>query len=374
MIPYGRHSISNSDYRSIKKVMKSDWLTIGPKVEEFEYEIKKVINADCFVVSSGTAALHCAYAAIEIQPGDEIISSPLTFIATHSTAMQFGAKIVFADIDEKTGNLDPRYIENLISPRTKAITTIDYAGHPSYLDELSNIAKKYNLYLIEDAAHSFGTRYKGRAVGSIADLTTFSFFPTKNLTTGEGGAVSSNNQNLLDKARKFGRQGLIRDPSKFKSSPDGPWHQEVQSLGLNYRLPDILCALGISQIKKIHNFQRIRSEIFATYSHHLSLIENLKLPYKEVWAEPFWHLYPLRVPSAQRNLIFNELRNAGIGVQVNYVPSYSHPIYKELGYKKPNTPISEKYYSEEISLPIHVNLKKKDLHYVISKIKELVSQ
>lgn len=209
--------------------MKSEWLTIGLLVDEFESRISKFIDAESFVVSSGTAGLHCAYAVIGLNPGDEIISTPLTFVATHSTAMAFGAKIVFGDVKQTTGNLDPGLVEKLITENTKAITVVDYAGHPADLASFRDIADKYNLYLIEDAAHSFGAKYRGKSIGGIADLTIFSFFPTKNITTGEGGAVASLNPDLLDKARKFARHGLVRNSTKFKMKPDGPWHQEVQS-------------------------------------------------------------------------------------------------------------------------------------------------
>ena len=370
MISYGRHSISRSDIKFVKKTMKSEWLTIGPLVNKFESKISEFIEAEAFVVSSGTAALHCAYAAIELKKDDEVISTPLTFVATHSTAMIFGAKIVFADVDRFTGNLDPKSVESLISNKTKAISVVDYAGHPADLDKFREIANKYNLYLIEDAAHSFGAKYKGKPVGSIADLTVFSFFPTKNITTGEGGAVSSSNSDLLDRARKFGRHGLVRDASKFSLVPDGPWHQEVQSLGLNYRLPDILCALGIKQLSRVKYFQSIRNEIFNHYQNLLGEIENVELPFMENWVEPFWHLYPIRVDQFKRNYIFNDLRESGIGVQVNYELSYYHPIFKKLNYSIPSTPNAENYYRREISLPIHVNLKKRDLNKVVKVLKK----
>jgi dTDP-4-amino-4,6-dideoxygalactose transaminase len=350
--------------------MKSEWLTIGPLVNQFELEISEVIGAESFVVSSGTAALHCAYAAIGIEKDDEIISSPLTFIATHSTAMLFGAKIIFADVKKSTGNLDPILVEKLITKKTKAITVVDYAGHPADLEEFRKLADKYSLFLIEDAAHSFGAKYKGKPVGSIADLTVFSFFPTKNITTGEGGAVSSINSSLLDRARKFGRHGLVREQSNFILKPDGPWHQEVQSLGLNYRLPDILCALGISQLKKLRRFQGIRDEIFDYYNEALCSIQEFQLPFKESWVEPFWHLYPLRVPLNKRDRTFNYLRSEGVGVQVNYVPSYSHPIFHFLKYDEPITPNAEEYYRQEISLPIHIDLNKKDLRKVVNLLKK----
>ena len=223
MIPYGRHSINDEDIEAVVKALKSDWLTTGPLVEAFEAALEKVVGAPCISVSSGTAALHCAYAAIGLQPGDEVITPPITFIATQATAAFFGAKIVFADIQPDTANIDPQAVEAAITPRTKAIVAVDYAGHPADLDELRAIADKHKIYLIEDAAHSIGSIYKGRQVGSIADITTFSFFPTKNMTTAEGGAVASTNPDLLLRAKRFSRQGLIRNPEEFIIKSEGPW-------------------------------------------------------------------------------------------------------------------------------------------------------
>ena len=370
MIQYGKQSINKSDYKAIKNVLSSNWLTIGPKVEEFEEEIFKICGAENFVVTSGTAALHCAYAAIGLVPGDEVITPPITFIATQSTAMQFGAKIKFCDVDEKTGNMDPNLVEGLINKNTKAITVVDFAGHPAEIDTFRKICDKYNLFLIEDAAHSIGSLYNNQPVGSLADLTTFSFFPTKNFTTGEGGAVSSKNSELLDKARKFGRQGLVRDPIKFKNSPDGRWHQEVHNIGLNYRLSDILCALGISQIKRIQKFKSLRTEIFDFYNEELKNIIQIQLPFKEDNVDPMWHLYPIRVKDGTRNEFYEYLWGFDIRVQVNYVPAYFHPIFQDSGYNKGLCPVSEKFYMEEISLPIHPSLSQKDLNKIIRVIKQ----
>ena len=370
MIQYGKQSISKSDYKAIKNVLSSNWLTIGPKVEEFEQEIFKICGTENFVVTSGTAALHCAYAAIGLEPGDEVITPPITFIATQSTAMQFGAKIKFCDVDEKTGNMDPNLVEGLINKNTKAITVVDFAGHPAEIDTFRKICDKYNLFLIEDAAHSIGSLYNNQPVGSLADLTTFSFFPTKNFTTGEGGAVSSKNSGLLDKARKFGRQGLVRDPIKFKNSPDGRWHQEVHNIGLNYRLSDILCALGISQIKRIQKFKSRRTEIFDFYNEELKNISQIQLPIKEDNVDPMWHLYPIRVKDGTRNEFYEYLWDFDIRVQVNYVPAYFHPIFQDSGYNKGLCPVSEKFYMEEISLPIHPSLSQKDLNKIIRVIKQ----
>lgn len=371
MIPYGRHSINDDDIAAVVAVLKSDWLTTGPLVEEFEAALEKVVGAPCISVSSGTAALHCAYAAIGLAPGDEVITPPITFIATQATAALFGATIVFADVQPDTANIDPQAVAAAITPRTKAIVAVDYAGHPADLDELRAIADRHGIYLIEDAAHSIGSIYKGRPVGSIADITTFSFFPTKNMTTGEGGAVASIHPELLERAKRFSRQGLVRNPSEFKITDQGSWHQEVHEFGLNYRLPDILCALGLSQLTRLGEFKGKKSAIFQTYVNELQNAIGVQLPTKRPYAEVNWHLFPIRVDPKKRTFLFNNLRNAGIGVQVNYIPAYWHPVFNSIGLNTGKYPESDLFYSKEISLPMFVSLQEAELDRVISTFKEL---
>jgi dTDP-4-amino-4,6-dideoxygalactose transaminase len=368
MIPYGRQSINQGDIDAVVSALKGDFLTTGPLVEKFELELEKEVSAPCVTVSSGTAALHCAYAAIELQPDDEVITPPLTFIATQATAAMFGAKVVFADIQLDTGNIDPTAVRAAISPRTKAIVAVDYAGHPADLDELRAIADHNGIYLIEDAAHSIGSSYRGRPIGSIADITTFSFFPTKNMTTAEGGAVASNNYELLDKARRFARQGLVRNKQEFFIRTEGDWHQEVHEFGLNYRLPDVLCALGSSQLKRLSQFKDRRREIFDKYNSAFSELDQLITPTEKVYVSSNWHLYPLRVPANLRRSLYDELRSAGIGVQVNYLPAHLHPVFSKIGFSKGDYPNAERYYSEEISIPIHVNLTDSEIESIANEV------
>ena len=372
MIPYGRHSINENDIAAVVSALRSDWLTTGPLVEEFESELEKVVGAPCIAVSSGTAALHCAYAAISLQPGDEVITPPITFIATQATAALFGAKIVFADVQTDTANIDPRAVEAAITTRTKAIVAVDYAGHPADLYELRAIADRHSIFLIEDAAHSIGSKYRDRPVGSIADITTFSFFPTKNLTTGEGGAVSSIHPELLERAKRFSRQGLVRNPSDFKITDQGPWHQEVHEVGLNYRLPDILCALGISQLKRLEDFKASRKAIFERYVQELSTFNEIDLPSEGRDVHVNWHLFPARFDPSKREAIFTGLRSVGIGVQVNYIPAYWHPVFEEAGLRKGMFPNSDKFYSQEISLPIHSNLTEGEIDFVLRNLISLL--
>ena len=370
MIPYGHQSINEDDIDAVSLALRGDFLTTGPLVEAFERDLEAVVGAPTTVVSSGTAALHCAYAAIGVEPGDEIITPPITFIATQATAALMGAKIVFADVQADTANIDPKAVEAAITSKTKAIVAVDYAGHPADLDELRIIADKYRLYLIEDAAHSIGSNYKGRPVGSIADITTFSFFPTKNLTTAEGGAVASIKPELLARARSFSRQGLVRDPFKFKLKNAGPWHQEVHEFGLNYRLPDVLCALGISQLKRLTIFKEERESIFNNYLNALAGIEGLSLPVRRSYVDPMWHLFPIRVPSNQRLRIFQELRAAGIGVQVNYLPANMHPVFGKKFNAELDFPNSQSFYLEEISLPLFSELTIHQIDLITRTLKE----
>jgi len=373
MIPYGRQSINENDIAAVVSALKSDWLTTGPLVEEFELEIEKAVGAPCVSVSSGTAALHCAYAAIGLKPGDEVITPPITFIATQAAAAFFGATIVFADVQPDTANIDPEEVERVITPRTKAIVAVDYAGHPADLDELRDIADRHNIYLIEDAAHSIGSLYKDRPVGSIADITTFSFFPTKNITTAEGGAVASIHKNLLEKAKRFSRQGLVRNPTEFKIKDQGPWHQEVHEFGLNYRLPDLLCALGISQLSRLEEFKKDRDRVFDLYSQELANQKEISLPTKKSIVNPMWHLYPIRVNAQHRRQVFEHLRNSNIGVQVNYLPAHIHPVFNTSKFKG-MYPVSENFYAREISLPMSANLTTTDIRIIASNLQKALSK
>ena len=369
MLNYGRHNINDEDIKSVVDALRSDWLTIGPLVEEFEENLSKFTGAPTITVSSGTAALHSAFAAIELLPGDEVISPPLTFIATQATSRFFNAKTVFADIEDEFGHIDPKEVERKITSKTKAIVAVDYSGNPADLDALMLLKNKFGLYLIEDAAHSFGSRYKSKQVGSIADLTTFSFFPTKNFTTGEGGAISSNHFDLLEKAKLFSRQGIVRDKTKFKSNNDGPWHQEVQSFGLNYRLPDILCALGISQLRRAEHFKNQKMKIVSTYNYELGNLEGIRLPKSREECSVNWHLYPIRVEPSIRRKLFEHLIRHGIKAQVNYLPAHMQPVFSIEKYSPQDFPVSHKFYSEEISIPLYAGMSDEQVNLVVDTLK-----
>jgi UDP-4-amino-4,6-dideoxy-N-acetyl-beta-L-altrosamine transaminase len=372
-IPYGRHSINQDDIDAVVEVLKGDWLTTGPNVTKFEAEIaKRSGTEDAVVVSNGTAALHAAYRAANIKAGDEVITTPMTFAATAAAAMAEGAKIVFADIDSDTGNISVDSVASLITPRTKVIAGVDYAGHPIDIDELKKLAHDNGALLVEDGAHSIGSTYRGRPVGQDADLTTFSFFPTKNMTTGEGGAVVSPRADLLDRARKFRMHGLVRDKAIQRYPNEGDWHQEIHEVGLNYRLPDILCALGSSQLERLDLFKEKRRHIFEAYQAAFADLDGVILPTKRDYVDPIWHLYPIRVPAGERKRIFDHMRAKGVIVQVNYIPVYWHPAFEDLGYKRGLAPIAEDYYRGEISLPMFADLSEADLARVIEVFREAV--
>ncbi|MEO3799066.1 aminotransferase class V-fold PLP-dependent enzyme [Nonomuraea sp. B1E8] len=353
MLPYGRQSITESDVEAVAEVLRGDWLTTGPAVGAFEAELARWTGGvPCVAVTSGTAALHLAYVAAGVRPGDEVVTSPLTFVATAATAALLGARVVFADVQPDTGNLDPGSAAALVTPRTRVVTAVDYAGHPADYDELRAVADDAGALLMADAAHSIGSAYKGRPVGALADLTTFSFFPTKTVTTAEGGAVAAADPQHLRGAARFMNHGLVRDPAEQRHPGEGGWHQEVHAFGLNYRLPDVLCALGLSQLRRLRRFRARRAELVARYHLMLSDVPGLVLPAQRAYVEPAWHLYPVRVLDGRRREVYDRMRAAGIGVQVNYLPAYRHPVFEDLGYRRGLCPVAEAYYAEELSLPL----------------------
>jgi dTDP-4-amino-4,6-dideoxygalactose transaminase len=369
-IPYGRQSIDDSDIAAVVETLTTDWLTMGPRVTRFETAIAQLAGTPGAVaVSSGTAALHCAFAGAGISPGDEVITSPMTFVATAATAIAQGASVRFADVQEDTANIDPESVAALVGSKTRVIAAVDYAGHPADLDELGAIARDANALLLEDAAHSVGSRYRGRPVGSIADLTAFSFFPTKNLTTAEGGAVVSPNAGLLERSRRFRSHGMVRDRSELRYPDEGPWHQEVHEFGLNYRLPDVLSALGTSQLARIAQFKARRTAIFERYTEELADLEGLGLPIRRDYVDPMWHLFPVRVRDGRRRQVFDFLRDHGVLVQVNYIPAYWHPAFEDLGYVRGMCPVAERFYTEEISLPMYAGLIESDQGVVIDTLR-----
>jgi dTDP-4-amino-4,6-dideoxygalactose transaminase len=292
----------------------------------------------------------------------------MTFVATASGAALHGATVVFADVEEDTANLDVDAAAAAVTGATKVIAAVDYAGHPAEYDSLRAVADDAGALLLADAAHSIGSSYKGRPVGQLADVTTFSFFPTKNFTTAEGGAVAAADPVLLDRARRFRTIGLVRERERLRYPDEGPWHQEVHAFGLNYRLPDVLCALGVSQLRRLDWFRRRRDEIVARYDVLLAGVPGLRLPTSRAYVDPIRHLYPVRILDGRRKEVFTRMRENGIGVQVNYIPVYWHPVFEDLGYRRGMCPNAEAFYAEELSLPIFPDLTERDQDRVVESL------
>jgi dTDP-4-amino-4,6-dideoxygalactose transaminase len=373
VLPYGRQSVNADDVAAVSEVLTSDWLTTGPWVQQFERELVDLTGASGAVtVTSGTAALHTAYAALEVGAGDEVVTTPMTFVATASSAALLGATVVFADVCEDTGNLDPDAAAAAVTDRTRVVAGVDYAGHPIDIDGLRSATAGREVALLEDAAHSIGGSLNGTPVGALADATTFSFFPTKNLTTAEGGAVLALDPGVVQRAATFKNIGMVKDPARLRSPDEGAWYYEVPAFGLNYRLPDVLAALGSNQLRRLGSFKARRDEIHARYDAGLSGVDELILPTTRPGADPMWHLYPLRIRDGRRRQLFDHLRANGIGVQVNYIPAYWHPVFADQGYRRGMCPVAERFYEQEISLPLFPDLTDHDVDRVISLVREFM--
>ncbi|MET9269673.1 UDP-4-amino-4,6-dideoxy-N-acetyl-beta-L-altrosamine transaminase [Kribbella sp. NPDC003557] len=373
MLPYGRQSIAEEDIEAVSAVLRGDWLTTGPAVTAFEQAISELAGGHRAVsCTSGTAALHIAYAALGLGPGDEVVTTPMTFVATASCAAMLGAKVVFADIQEDTALLDPDAVAAALTPQTKVIAAVDYAGQAADYPALQTLADRVGARTLADAAHSVGGSAYGHPVGDLADVTTMSFFPTKNLTTGEGGAVVCKDPAVAQRAHEFHFIGLVRDPSRFELTDEGPWHQEVHEYGVNYRLTDLGAALGLSQLRRLAEFKRRRAEITARYNAAFADVDGLRTPVQRAGVDPMWHLYPVRVLGGRRREVFEAMRAAGIGVQVNYIPVYWHPVFAHQGYRRGQCPNAERFYAEELSLPLFPDLTDSDVDRVIETLLNLI--
>ena len=399
MIPYARQSIDEKDVASVCKVLRSEFLTTGPKVAEFEKAVADYVGAKHAVaVSSGTAALHAAMFALGIAPGDEVIVPPMTFAATANCILYQGGTPVFADVDPNTLLIDPPQVAAKITPKTKAIIGVDYAGQPCDWDALREIAKRHNLYLVDDGCHALGAEYKGKKVGSLADLTIFSFHPVKHITTGEGGMVVTDDEGYAERMRIFSTHGITRDPKYFSSltsdlrplTAESSWFYEMVDLGYNYRITDLQCALGISQLKMLPKFLQRRREIAARYDEALTAISGIKplglrtdvLSAKEPatlhaqcsgLSTHAYHLYVIRLNAIDRAKVFKALREHGVGVNVHYIPIHLHPYYrKRFGTGPGSYPIAEKVYEEIISLPMFPGMIDKDVEKVIEAVKKVM--
>ncbi|HOG16799.1 MAG TPA: UDP-4-amino-4,6-dideoxy-N-acetyl-beta-L-altrosamine transaminase [Syntrophales bacterium] len=378
VIPYGRQSVDENDIDAVVRVLESDWLTTGPSVEEFENAFAASIGARYAVaVSSGTAALHAAMYAAGIGPGDPVIVPPLTFVATANAVLYQGGHPIFADVDPATLLLDPAAAEECVSDRTRALVAVDYAGQPCDYDALRALADRHGLVLIADACHSLGAEYRGRKTGTLADLTVFSFHPVKHITTGEGGMITTDHAVLADKMRRFRNHGI--DTDHRQRSESGTWQYGMMDLGYNYRLSDIACALGTSQLRRLPDILSRRREIAAAYDRAFSGWETLRIPATSPDVRHAYHLYPVRYRAngagGDRGNFFRLLREQGIGANVHYLPVHLHPYYsKRYGYRRGDYPVAESAHDELISLPIFPAMTDEDLSRVIEAVRRAASR
>jgi UDP-4-amino-4,6-dideoxy-N-acetyl-beta-L-altrosamine transaminase len=377
LLPYGRQVIDEADIDAVVEVLRSDWLTTGPKVAEFEEAFAAGVGAKYAVsFTSGTAALHGSAFAAGLKTGDEAITTPMTFAATANCILYQNATPVFADVSADTLNLDPEQIERKMKPQTRAVFAVDYAGHPADLDAVRKLAQSRGLMVIEDACHALGAEYRGQRVGGIADMTVFSFHPVKHITTGEGGMVTTNDPKLAETMRHFRNHGISSDARQRQSQSDAQWHYEMVLLGFNYRLPDIACALGIEQLKRLDKNLARRREIAARYTAAFHNIPGVIPPTVRQEVKPAWHLYPIQLDldalRADRAQIFRALRAENIGVNVHYIPVHLHPYYRErFGYRGGEFPVAERAYSRLISLPMFHGMTDQDIEDVITAVSKI---
>jgi UDP-4-amino-4,6-dideoxy-N-acetyl-beta-L-altrosamine transaminase len=375
LIPYSRQRLDEEDILAVVEALKSDWITQGPRIAEFEKKVADSCGArHAVAVSSGTAALHLACLAADIGPGDEVITSPITFVASANCALYVGARPVFADIRPDTYCIDPEEIKKKITGKTKAIIPVDFAGHPCEMDEINEIAGENGLIVIEDAAHSLGAEYKGGKVGALADMTIFSFHPVKHITTGEGGMIVTGNREFHEKLALLRTHGITRDVEKLldKKHAAHPWHYEMQDLGFNYRITDFQSALGISQMGKLDRFVKRRREIADIYNKAFAGIDEIITPAELPHCKSSYHLYPVQLRTKDRDRVFGRLREGGIGVNVHYIPVPLQPYYrKTFTYDEGDFPNAESYFGRCISLPCHQGMTDEEVEYVIDKVKRV---
>ncbi len=369
-IPYGRQCIDEDDIKAVVEVLRSDWITTGPAVDEFEEAVTEFVGAEYGVaVSSGTAALHAAMYAVSIAPGDEVIVPAMTFASTATAIVFRGGLPVFCDVDADKLLIDPNLIESKITPKTKAIVAVDYTGQACQYDVLREIADKNNLVLVADACHSIGGMYKGQKVGTLADVTAFSFHPVKHITTGEGGMIVTDNPEYYERMRMFRNHGVTLD--QRQRAEKGQWFYEIEDIGYNYRITDIQCALGKSQLKKLPAWIKRRQEIALHYGASFRSLSAIKPLDVMPCSSHAYHLYVVKILDADRNEVFSFLRNAGIGVNVHYIPVHLHPFYRRcFGTKEGLCPVAEAAYKQILSLPMFPAMIDEDVDTVIQTVKK----
>ena len=375
-IPYGKQSVDEDDIQAIVDVLKGDYLTTGPNVVAFEEALVELTGAKYAVaISNGTSALHAACYAAGITEGDEVITTPITFAASANVVLYCGGTPVFADINPETYNIDPASIKEKITNKTKAIIAVDFTGQAVEVDEIKAICEKYNLVFIEDSAHSINTEYKGEQIGSLADMTTLSFHPVKTITTGEGGAILTNDEAYYNKMLLFRSHGITRDEALLSHMPYKGFNEQI-ALGYNNRMTDFQAALGVSQLKKIKAFSARRSEIVKQYDEAFESVPEITIQKEIEESNTSRHLYVIRLNTelltVGRDEIYGALTAENIGLQVHYMPVYWHPYYQELGYKRGLCPNAEVLYEEIITIPLYYSLSDEDVDSVIEAVNKVI--
>jgi UDP-4-amino-4,6-dideoxy-N-acetyl-beta-L-altrosamine transaminase len=377
---YGKQSISWKDIWEVVKVLRWGWLTQGPKVKAFEQALCARTGAKyCVAVSNGTAALHLALLALEVERGDEVITSPITFLSSANAILYVGGAVKFADVDAHTACIDPQEIEKYITSKTKAIIPVHFIGQPCDMKAIYEMAKKHNLFVVEDAAHALGSEYDAEEIGNCrySDMTAFSFHPVKNITTGEGGAITTNNKDLYEKLLMLRTHGITRDKDMFHNDNEGAWYYEQHMLGFNYRLTDMQCALGISQLSRLDRFKKRRREIVDLYKKEFAGDTRFSFLAEKNYAECFFHILPIQIAfdriKKSRKQVFEELKKEGLLLQVHFIPVHLQPYYKQFGFGKGDFPKAEAYYKKTISLPLYYDLKDSDIKHIVEIIKRVVT-
>jgi UDP-4-amino-4,6-dideoxy-N-acetyl-beta-L-altrosamine transaminase len=370
-IPYGRQTIDDDEVRAVTEVLQSDWLTTGPKVPEFEQAIARYTGCrHAVAVNSGTSALDIAIQSLGLEPGSEIITTPFTFAATSNAILYNDLSPVYADIVRGTRNIDPVSIRKKISPKTRALLIVDFAGQPCELEEIHRICRENNLILIEDACHALGASYHRKKVGAIADMTIFSFHPVKAITTGEGGMIVTDNPGYAKTLSLLRTHGIDRSQSPH-SGPAAGWEYDMVALGRNYRMTDLQAALGICQLKKLDVFIDRRNELAALYLDLLADLPFIELPQAIPDIRHAWHLFTVLVNGVDRNTFFSYMRSHNVGVNLHYIPTYRLKYYRDhLTCDPAEFPVTEAVYDRIITLPIFPGLHEDQVHYVAETIRD----
>jgi UDP-4-amino-4,6-dideoxy-N-acetyl-beta-L-altrosamine transaminase len=380
VIPYGRQHIAEEEFRAVVEVLKSDRLTQGPVIEEFERAVAAYCGAEYAVaVSNGTAALHLACLAAGLGPGDLLWTSPNTFVASANCGLYCGARVDFVDINLRTYNIDVTALAEKLETAArreklpKVVIPVHFAGQSCEMAAIRELADKYRFTIIEDACHALGGRYRGTKVGScvFSEMTVFSFHPVKIITTGEGGMILTNRKNLYEKLLRLRTHGITRDPALMEGETHGPWYYQQIELGFNYRMTDIQAALGLAQLRKVEKFVERRHYLAERYNEKLNDLP-VTIPYQHPETESAWHLYVIRVEAARRREIFERLRAEGILVNVHYIPVHTQPYYERVGFKTGDFPEAEAYYREALTLPLYYGLKEEEQDYVIGRLQEII--